>query len=189
MISLKKIADFAECYPKNKFMTVLTISFIAFIFFNIYLGILYENTGYPVPLLEGQTRFSPELLRSDFSFLIKNNTLEDYILIQYLDVGIMLSTAVFFTMLALYISTKLKLPHWKKLIIVFSSLFPVSSLFDLIENTFLLSMVYNPEHFPDWLAVSYSSSAVLKLLSFLIGVLSLVLIPIFSRLGIGSKIR
>jgi len=183
MISVKNIQNFAENYPKGKFITVLTVSFIVFIFFNVYLGVLYENTGYPVPLLEGQTRFNAELLRSDFSVLIDSNTLGDYILIQYLDIGIMISTAIFFTMLALYISRKLKSFKWKRKAIIFSALFPVSSLFDLTENAFLLIMVYNPENFSDWLAVSYSSSAVLKLLSFIIGLLSLVLIPIISKLS------
>jgi hypothetical protein len=96
MTLVKKIEDFAERYSKGKFIAVLIISFIAFIFFNVYLGVLYEKTGYPAPLLEGQTRFDAELLRSDISILIDNNTLGDYILIQYLGIGIMVSTAVFF---------------------------------------------------------------------------------------------
>ncbi|MDH5766091.1 MAG: hypothetical protein OEZ38_08745 [Gammaproteobacteria bacterium] len=178
MPSLTPLQIFAEHYPKGKFVFVLIVSFMAFIFFNVYLGIMYENTGYPVPLIEGQTRFSAELLRSDFSVLIANNTLADYILIQYLDVGIMLSTAVFFTMLSLFISRKIRVEKWKVMLIYFSLFFPASSVFDLAENIFLLNMAYNPETFSDWLAISYSSAAVLKLASFFIGVLSLIVIPL-----------
>lgn len=183
MFSLKNIEIFAEQYPKYKFISVLILSFIAFIFFNVYLGNLYENTGYPVPLLEGQTRFNAELLKSDFSALIRKNTLSDYILIQYLDLGIMLSTAIFFTMLSLYISRKLNTAKWKRKIIVFSLFFPVSSILDFIENIFLLKMAYNPIEFSSWLAICYSGSAVLKLGSFFIGVLSIIVIPILYKLS------
>ncbi|MDH5387859.1 MAG: hypothetical protein OEY06_05375 [Gammaproteobacteria bacterium] len=183
MFSLRKIEIFAEQYPKSKFTLVLVISFIAFIFFNIYLGIMYENTGYPVPLIEGQTRFSAELLKSDFSVLIDKNTLSDYTLIQYLDAGIMISTAVFFTMLSLYLSRRIRITKWKRKLIAVSILFPLSSFFDLAENIFLLQMVYNPEEFPGWLAIFYSSSAVLKLFTFFIGLLSIVVIHILYNLS------
>lgn len=170
---VKKAEAFADYYPKRKFIIVLILSFIAFIFFNVYLGVLYENTGYPAPLLEGQTRFNAQLLRSDFLVLTNNNTIEDYIIIQYLDLGIMISTAIFFTTLAFFIFRQLKSAKWKRNGFLLSAFFPFSSLFDLIENSFLLAMVYNPVNFPDWLAIFYSSSAVLKLLSFLIGILVL----------------
>ena len=183
MLSLRKIEIFAEQYPKGKFILALVFSFIAFIFFNIYLGIMYENTGYPVPLIEGQTRFSAELLKSDFSALIDKNTLSDYILIQYLDAGIMISTAVFFTLLSLYLSRQIRITKWKRKLIAISILFPLSSFFDLAENIFLLQMVYNPEEFPTWLAILYSSSAVLKLFAFFIGLLSIVVIHILYKLN------
>ena len=178
---IEKFENFAKNFPKGKFISIIIISFIAFIFFNVYLGILYENTGYPVPLIEGQTRFNPQLLKSDFLVLIKNNTIKDYILIQYLDIGIMISTAVFFTMLAFVIFRQLKSPSWRKKGFITSMLFPLSSILDFIENFFLLTMVYNPIDFQNWLAYAYSGSAVLKLLAFLIGVLSLIVIPIFSK--------
>ncbi|MDH5654452.1 MAG: hypothetical protein OEZ34_00970, partial [Spirochaetia bacterium] len=144
--------NFAKNYPKGKFISIIVISFIAFMFFNVYLGILYENTGYPVPLIEGQTRFDAHLLKSDFQVLIQNNTLGDYILIQYLDAGIMISTAIFFTMLAFFIFRYLKSPSWRMKGFIFSMLFPLSSVLDLVENIFLLTMVYNPIEFPNWLA-------------------------------------
>lgn len=181
MSLIGKAIKFADNYPKRKFIFVLILSFIAFIFFNIYLGVLYENTGYPVPLIEGQLRFDAQLLTSDLAVLIENNTIEDYILIQYLDLGIMISTAIFFTVLAFFIFKRLKSSTWKRKGFIFSIFFPLSSFFDLIENSFLLTMVYNPNNFSDWLAIAYSGSAVLKLLSFLIGILAIILIPIFSK--------
>jgi len=183
MFSLTTVGRFAEQYPKGKFISLLIISLTAFIFFNVYLGIMYENTGYPVPLIEGQTRFSAELLKSDFSVLIDKNTLSDYILIQYLDLGIMISTAVFFTMLSLYLSRRIRVTKWKRKLIAISLLFPLSSFFDLAENIFLLTMVYNPEEFSSWLAICYSSSAVLKLSAFFIGLISIVVIHVLYNLN------
>ena len=183
MSIVEKAENFAKNFPRRKFINVLVLSFIAFIFFNVYLGVLYEKTGYPVPLLEGQTRFNAQLLKSDFLVLIQNNTIEDYINIQYLDLGIMISTAIFFTMLAFFIFKQLKSDSWMRKGFLFSVFFPLSSLFDLIENSFLLTMTYNPVSFSDWLAISYSSSAVLKLLSFSLGILALIIIPVLSKLS------
>ncbi|MHA2113843.1 MAG: hypothetical protein ACW98W_20495 [Candidatus Hodarchaeales archaeon] len=181
--------SFAERLPKGKFITILVLSFLTFMGFNIYLGILYENTGYPVPLIEGQTRFDAQVLKSDFMVLIEKETMGDYILIQYLDLGIMISTAVFFSMLAYFIFRQLASPNWKRKGFIFSLFFPLSSLLDFIENIFLLAMVYNLHDFPSWLAFAYSGSAVLKLLAFGIGVLSLLIIPILAKLSSKNQQR
>ena len=176
-----KLASIANSLSTKQFLIILILSFIGFIFFNIYLGILFEETGYPVQLLVSQTRFDALELKSDFSILIELGTLSDYILIQYLDLGIMVFTTVFFLTLALFITKRVKSVSWRNRGYMASLFFPISSLLDLIENTFLLIMLKNPLEFADWLAIAYSTSAVVKLCSFLLGLILLVLVPIVGR--------
>jgi len=187
-----KLDSFADNFSTKNYIIVLAVSLVGFIFSNVYLGILFEKTGYPVQLIVSQTRFSASMLKSDFSVLIEKGTLGDYILIQYLDVGIMISTAVFFTMLTLFFVRKIKSgSSWRKWGLWAALLFPISSLLDGIENTFLLIMLSNPLQFSDWLAISYSSSALLKLGLFVIGLICLIVIPIAGtiagRRGGGNK--
>jgi hypothetical protein len=149
---------------------------------NLYLGVLFENTGYPVPLIEGQLRFDEALLKQDFSVLLENDTLQDYKIIQYLDLSIMLSTAVFFGFLALFIFRKNKSKFWRAFGISLSLLFPLSGLFDFIENVWLLNMLDNPTDFAGWKALVYSSFALMKLIAFAVGLFGILIVFVWSRI-------
>lgn len=180
----KKIESFAASLSIKQIWIVLTISFVVFIGSNIYLGFLFENTGYPVPLIEGQLRFDESSLKQDFSVLIKNGTLQDYKTIQYLDLSIMLSTAVFFGLLTLFIFRKKKSKFWRMLGLTLSLFFPLSGLLDFMENIWLLNMLGNPTDFAAWKAMVYSSCALMKLIIFAIGLLGILVVSILSKLNL-----
>lgn len=178
----KKIDSFINNLSTRNWLIILLPSLIGFIFFNIWLGILFEETGYPVPLLTSQMRFNASKLKSDFSVLIDKGTLNDYKLIQYLDVGIMVSTAVFFGALTLFSIRRFNTnSYWRKKGYIVACLFPISGLLDAIENIVLLIMLEAPLGFPDWLAYLYSGLALAKLVVFIIGIISLIIVSIAGR--------
>jgi len=178
----KKLESFAASLSVKQIWIILAISFVAFMASNVYLGILFENTGYPVPLIEGQLRFNESSLKQDFLVLIKNGTIEDYGTIQYLDLSIMLSTAIFFGFLALFIFRKNKSKFWRTNGIALSLLFPLSGLLDFIENIWLLIMLENPNEFAGWLAFVYSSFALMKLIVFAVGLFGILIVFILSKI-------
>ena len=111
----KKIDSFINNLSTQNWVIILLPSLIGFIFFNIWLGILFEETGYPVPLLTSQLRFNASKLKSDFSVLLDSGTLNDYKLIQYLDVGIIISTTIFFGALTLFSIRRFNTnSYWRK---------------------------------------------------------------------------
>lgn len=179
---IKKLESFAVSLSVKHFWIILSISFLVFIGSNVHLGILFENTGYPVPLIEGQLRFDASSLMQDFAVLIKNGTLNDYRIIQYLDISIMISTAVFFGLLTLFIFRKNKHKFWRAFGISLCLLFPLSGMLDFIENIWLLIMLENPAEIPNWLAITYSSFALMKLVTFAIGLIGILFVFLLSRM-------
>lgn len=185
----RKLESYAVCITVKNYWIVLTLSFIVFIGFNVYLGILFENTGYPVPLIEGQLRFDESLLKQDFLVLIKNETIEEYKTIQYWDLSIMLSTAIFFGLLTLFIFRRNKNEYWRTLGLTLSLIFPLSGLMDFIENIWLLNMLETPTTFASWKAIVYSTFALMKLIAFAIGLVGIILVYIFSKLKYAQNNR
>ena len=181
-IMIKELESFAVRLSVKQIWIVLVISFVVFMGSNVYLGLLFENTGYPVPLIEGQLRFDESLLKQDFSMLIENGTLQDYINIQYWDLSIMLSTAIFFGLLTLFIFRKNKSKYWRIPGITLSLLFPLSGLLDFIENLWLLNILDNPIDFAGWKAMVYSSFALMKLIAFAMGLVGVLIVFILSKI-------
>ncbi|MHA2365394.1 MAG: hypothetical protein ACXAC7_15655 [Candidatus Hodarchaeales archaeon] len=174
--------NFMQNLSTQRWLIILLTSLFSFIFFNVWLGILFEETGYPVELITSQMRFNASKLKSDFSVLINFGTLNEYKLIQYLDAGIMISTAVFFGALTLFSIKGFKANSiWRKRGYLTAFLFPISGLLDAIENVFLLIMLEDPLGFPDWLAYIYSSLALAKLVVFIIGIVLLIIVSIAGR--------
>ncbi|MHA2273420.1 MAG: hypothetical protein ACXACI_16305, partial [Candidatus Hodarchaeales archaeon] len=151
--TMKKIDSLINNLSTRSWLIILLTSGVGFIFFNVWLGILFEETGYPVALITSQMRFNASKLKSDFSVLLDEGTLNDYKMIQYLDLGIMISTAVFFGALTLFSIKRFdNNSDWRKRGYIVALLFPISGLLDAIENVFLLIMLEDPLGFPDWLA-------------------------------------
>lgn len=181
-IMRKELESFAARLSVKQIWIVLIISSIVFIGSNVYLGFLFENTGYPVPLIEGQLRFDESSLKQDFSILINKGTISDYANIQYWDLSIMLSTAIFFGLLTLFIFRKNTSTYWRTIGITLSLLFPLSGLLDLIENIWLLNMLGNPTGFAGWKALVYSSFALMKLIVFATGLVGVLFVYFLSKL-------
>jgi hypothetical protein len=175
-------SNFVDSRSTKSMLITIALSFIAFMHANIWLGILFEKTGYPVELLVSQNRFSASGLKSDFAVLVENGTLTDYKIIQYLDLYIMITTAICFGTIALAMFRKIS-PNspWRKRGFKLALLFPLSSLLDFTENIVLLIMLENPLQFPNWMAYVYSTLALSKLLVFIIGILSIIVISILAR--------
>lgn len=178
----KRIDLIATSLSTKKYWIILAISLVVFIGSNLYLGILFENTGYPVSLIEGQLRFDESLLKQDFLVLIKEGTMQKYKTIQYLDISIMLSTAIFFGLLTLFIFKNNKNKFWRTIGLTLSLLFPLSGLLDLTENIWLLNMLENPTDFAGWKAIMYSSFALMKLITFAVGLAGILIVSLLSKL-------
>ncbi|MHA2277962.1 MAG: hypothetical protein ACXAC2_19450 [Candidatus Kariarchaeaceae archaeon] len=182
MGTYERVSNFVDSRSTKTMIGTILLSFIAFMHANIWLGILFEKTGYPVPLLESQNRFSASGLKSDFAVLVENGTLNDYKIIQYLDLYIMITTAICFGTIALAMSRKISHDSpWRKRGFKLALLFPLSSVLDFVENIVLLIMLENPVEFPNWMAYLYSALALSKLMVFIVGILSVVVISVLAR--------
>lgn len=178
----EKVSNYINNRSTRSLLITIMLSFIAFMHANIWLGILFEETGYPVALLVSQNRFSPSGLKSDFAVLVENGTLNDYKAIQYLDLYIMISTVICFGAIALAMFRKISHDSpWRKRGFKFALLFPLSSLLDFTENIVLLIMLEDPLEFPNWMAYVYSILALSKLLVFILGILSIIVISFIAR--------
>jgi len=175
---MQKLKFFAD-WPSPAWTRVLLIvGLILAVFFNVWLGILFTETQYPVSLFERDTTFSGPELRSHHAVLLDQGTIGTYRMIQYLDYGLMFFTGLFFFILALYIARKHKDDSWRRFGFIGALLFPASALMDAIENGFLLIMLSDPPGFPDWLAMAFSSFASAKWALFIIGMVWLILTAI-----------
>jgi hypothetical protein len=155
MGTYERVSNFVDNRSTKSILTTIVISFIAFMHSNIWLGALFEKTGYPVALLVSQNRFSGSGLKSDFAVLVENRTLNDYKLIQYLDLYIMISTAICFGTIALAMSRKISHDSpWRKRGFKLALLFPL---------------------------YIYSTLALSKLLVFIAGIFSIIVISIAAR--------
>ncbi|MHA2276408.1 MAG: hypothetical protein ACXAC2_11595 [Candidatus Kariarchaeaceae archaeon] len=70
---------------------------------------------------------------------------------------------------------------WRKRGFKLALLFPLSSVLDFVENIVLLIMLENPIEFPNWMAYIYSTLALSKLLVFIAGIFSIIVISIAAR--------
>lgn len=160
-------------------------AFILLGFVNTMLDASYAESLFPAPYAVGQTTFDGELLKSYYQFMIDKNTLGIYWRTQFIDFGFIASMFI----VGLLIPTLLRriaLPaSWGYSILTWAGiLIPLGAIFDTVENLNSFILLAQPQTFPNWLALPYSTFAAIKfgciglgLIAMLIGLL----IALFER--------
>lgn len=157
----------------------------------VYLGLLYEQTQFPVPFWQGQTTFNAPQLKQYFHVLIELNTLERFYQVQLWDYLYMLTVLLSFGSLVVAIHCFLPNLAWLKRCSA-SMLFiaPSAALFDALENAVSFVMLQQPLHFSDGWVYPYSGLAVAKFavygITYLWVILALLVIAA-SKLGWKTK--
>jgi len=123
----------------------------------------YAASLHPVDYLTGQTRFSGEMIKGYYATMSDAGTLKVYVTTQLIDFGFILG----FLGIGLFVCTLIarlnRLGSFGRNIGVLAGLaFVLGGLSDMIENVWSFVMLANPSTFADWLAIPYSTFAVLK---------------------------
>lgn len=142
------------------------LAFVAFglmRFANIILDASYAESLFPVPYYVGQTAFSGEQIKEYYAFMIDAGTLNVYWQTQFIDyafIGMVIITGLLLPSFVARLHAK---GSWLAAITFgFALLMPLGGLFDAIENLISFVMLSQPETFANWLAIPYSTFAVLK---------------------------
>lgn len=181
---LEKI-EFLSHWPsplktKRLFIIVLVLA----IFFNIITGVelsnsKYPDTGYVGPYPSWWFTFSGQELKSHYSVLLEQGTMDTFIKVQYLDFGLMLFTGLALFLLAVIVARAHKTSvFWRRFGFLTAIILALSPIMDVFENIILLIMLSNPLGFPNWMAIAYSGFATLKVSFVSVGLIFLLIISI-----------
>lgn len=107
--------------------------------------------------------FDEVKLKSHYAVLEEQGTLDTFVLVQYLDFGLMLSTGVLLFIVAVIVARLFKEKrNLRHIGFIAAILIAASPVMDFFENIVLLSMLSNHESFPGWMAITYSGFATAK---------------------------
>ena len=148
---------------------------LGWIIFLVVLGYMAVSASMGLlDMIESQVSFSAVELRSDFNGL---EDLDEYANYHYADFIFIVtySTVLFFTAKSLPRLFEKSRRFWNAL----APLFPAAGAFDLVENILMLHMLSESQSFPDWMAIVYSSFALIKLVLFFGGLIAGLLVFVF----------
>lgn len=150
------------------------LSFIALGIINAVLNSSYERSRFPVPYAEGQTTFDGAKLKEFYRFMIDQDTLGIYWQTQFIDFGFIAAMAAVGLTIGSLVA-RLHRPGSRpaRLGIAAAWLISLGAAFDAVENLISFTMLARPESFPNWLAIPYSTAAVIKFALITCGMLSL----------------
>lgn len=175
---MKKIVDL----PVLVHVALAAVSILWFQWAKGLLDASYAASLHPVDYMTGQTSFSGEAVKGYYATMSDAGTLDVYVTTQLIDFGFILG----FLGIGLFVCTLIArlnrpLSFGRKLGVLAGLAFVFGGLSDMIENGWSFVMLANPSTFADWLALPYSTFAVLKfgLITFGLGLslASLVLAP------------
>ena len=144
-------------------LIVLAASFIALGVVNGILDASYEASNHPVSYAEGQTTFDGEQIKGFYSVMDQAGTLSVYVRTQLIDFGFIAAMAVLGVSLgAMLIRINRERSFGQRAGQVVSGAALIGASADVLENLVSFVMLANPAEFPNWLAIPYSSFAVIK---------------------------
>lgn len=139
---------------------------------NAILERSYAASQFPVPFAVGQTSFSGETLKGYYSYMIEKDTLGIYWQTQFID--FLFIGAIFLAGLVVSLLFA-RLDRGKAFLygiaLAAAIILPLGAIFDASENLLSFFMLSQPVSFPNWLALVYSSFAVLKFSAIGLGML------------------
>jgi hypothetical protein len=151
---------------KQSVLKLVIIVLLAFAF-NLaateWLNASYISSQFPVPYFEAQLSFDHLKLKAWYATLIAKGTLSTYIQTQHIDFVFIVSV-LFLHFFALLFVAKL-IPtssKWHKLALISALLSTIAPMADALENLVSYLMLMNPLDFNSYLALIYSSFAVIK---------------------------
>jgi hypothetical protein len=178
LINLQILNDWPS---KGKTRLILVGSLLLAVFFNVVTANKLILSNYPEKGLIGPYpswwfTFSSETLKSHYSVLIEQKTLDTFISVQYFDFGLMLTTGIFLCILAVVVARKHEdNSFFRKFGFMATLIIAISSVMDLFENFILLIMLSNPMEFPEWMAIVYSGFATAKVSFVTVGLLFVIM--------------
>lgn len=156
---MKKVIDM----PVLVHAALAAVSVVWFQWAKGKLDASYAASLHPVDYMTGQTSFSGETLKGYYAVMTDAGTLDTYVKTQLIDFGFILG----FLGIGLFVCTLVARLNragsiGRKIGVLAGLLFVLGGISDMIENGWSFVMLANPSTFADWLALPYSSFAVLK---------------------------
>lgn len=139
------------------------LAFAGMRFANIILDNSYADSKFPVPYYVGQTTFDGGQLKEYYSFMQNADTLNIYWQTQFIDfafIGMVIITGLLFPSFV----ARLHQPDsfLQKATFALALIMPFGGIMDSLENLVSFVMLAQPATFANWLAIPYSSFAMIK---------------------------
>lgn len=146
----------------------------------------YAASRHPVDFVTGQTTFSGPEIKGYYDAMTQTQTLDIYVRTQLIDFGFILGVALLGIFVCTLFARLARPASWARRIGLIAGLaFVFGAVSDAIENGWSFIMLMNPSGFADWLALPYSSFAMLK---FALMTLAMVLTLICVVCALGGRV-
>ncbi|MBN1215405.1 MAG: hypothetical protein JXA99_08165 [Candidatus Lokiarchaeota archaeon] len=143
-----------------KYMTI--IGFLIFLVVTPIMMYFYEISNYPVNFFESQLSFDGNIIKAHYT-LMNRNEINLYKLANIFDYFFLISMGVIRFSVCIRIKRRFDNNSMlKKIGNLFIILGILSTIFDGLENIFILLMANDPIAFPNWYALIHSWFAFLK---------------------------
>ena len=159
------------------------VTFVMTGFANTILEESYRKSQFPVPFAVGQTTFNGTLLKSYFKYMIDQGTLDIFVQTQLIDFLFIISVILMGFFIWIFVARLHQADtFFRNAGLWFSLSLPLAGISDVIENLISFVLLANPLGFSNWLAIVYSTVAVIKFAFWTIGLvwlmLSLLALPV-----------
>lgn len=149
-------------------------SLIALALSNSILTRLYVASGHPVDYATGQTSFSGPQVKEWYAAMKAGGTLDTYWATQLFDFVFIAAVFAVGAIGATFIARINRSARGRLIALGSAAAFCVGATFDAVENLLSFVMLAQSATFADWLAIPYSTMAVIKFVCIAIGLVTLV---------------
>ncbi|RPE67384.1 hypothetical protein EDD53_1791 [Pacificibacter maritimus] len=160
-------------------------TFVVFGQVQAHLNASYEASNHPVDYMTGQTGFDAVLIKGYYAHMEHLGTLGVYLQTQFIDFGFIIMMALMGIMFGTLVARLGGQGSWRYRFGVAAAVSVVcGAMCDAFENLVSFVMLANPTSFADWLALPYSTFAVIK---FGLIALGLLLVILSAVIGAGER--
>lgn len=148
------------------------------------LNASYAASGHPVDYATGQTSFDGPTIKGYYATMADQDTLNIYTQTQLIDFGFILAMVLIGLCVTTLIARLGRMGSWGRRIGIWAGISIIAgAICDAIENGWSFIMLANPTGFADWIALPYSTFAVIKFGLIAFGMLLILISFITSILG------